>query len=629
MHNTPIQKQFSKRLSVAMLLAMILTVALLFALQTFTAQREAQKTESVQLAQAIEKMESNENAIISLKKSLDAEAVAKTNAFAFMIEQNPEILTDLPTLSRIRDFLEVDEIHVTDENGVLSYGSEPSMFGFDFATNDQTKPFLAGMTDKSFVMAQEPQPNATKGILFQYIGVARQDKPGVVQVGLRPERLETALKNNEIHNVLSGQSVGQGGFVFAVDAATGNFLAHKDAALIGTNAKEAGLTDSVVAAEETSGFVTMGAERYHYLVQSYDTMTLGAVIPVSEVYGSRNVMTLFFFISTLVIFCFLVAFISRLLHKNVTTGLHEICTDLALITGGDTNVVVNVRTNEEFNNLSDGINEMLESIKSKMEESLRVMESEEETFRQVKNISGTIQGISAGMLSVSDALTQGAHEQLEATDSLSCAFREVIGHISATSEKAHTAQNLSVTIGEQMKVGNAEMKDMVTSMGEISEHSNRIRNINKSIEDIAFQTNILALNAAVEAARAGVAGKGFSVVAEEVRNLAGKSAQSAKDTAALIEETLKSVQLGSDNARRIEKTLTDFLASAAQSTSLVGEISQMAAEQMRLVENVEQEMAHISAVVSSNTATAKESEISAAELSAQIHTLESLVGAGQ
>lgn len=625
MTQTSIEKLFSKKLRVVMMIAMILTVALIFILQTFMAQDEARKTESVQLSQTIGKMESNKISTLALKENLDAEALSKANAFSFMVSQNPELLNDLSAMKQIRDFLDVDQLHVTDEKGVLSYGTEPQMFGFDFSTNEQTKPFVAGLSDKSFQLAQEPQLNAVEGILFQYIGVARQDAPGVVQIGLRPERLEAALQNNEIANLLEGQSVGQGGFLFAIDSATKNFLYHKDSAFIGTSAQEAGIPSEVLSAEQSDGFTTIGGERYHYSTQTYDSIKIGAAIPANEVYGGRNALTIGFFLSTLVIFCFLIVFISRLIRKNVTVGLHVICEDLARITDGNNDVVVDVRTNEEFNLLTDGINEMVSSIKNKMEASIQTAKNEEMIFQQVKNISGKIQSISTGMLSVSDALTRGAHEQKEATDSLSRSFREVTGHIDTTSEKARFAYNLSVTMGEQLETGNREMQDMIDSMEEISQHSNRIRNINKGIEDIAFQTNILALNVAIEAARAGAAGKGFSVVAEEVRNLAGKSAQSAKDTAVLIEETIKSVQLGSYNAQQIAKTITDFLESASQSSRLVEEISQMAAEQLQLVRNVDQEMAHISAVVDNNTNTAQESEVSATELSTQVQTLESLV----
>lgn len=621
-----IQKQFTTRLSIAMMTAMLLTVILIFGLQTLMARREAQKTESVQLAQAIAKIESNNRATEELKEGLNAEAIAKANAFSFMVEENEDILFDQVKLDRIKTFLNVDELHVTDEKGVLSYGTEPEMFGFDFGTNEQTRPFLEGMTNKSFVLAQEPQANATKGILFQYVGVARQDAPGVVQIGLRPERLEASLKNNEVGNVLSGQSVGQNGYVFAVDTATGNFLAHPSASLIGTSALEAGLPSDAVKADKSSGFITLNNEKLHYSAQVYDTMLLGAVLPSAEVYGSRNTMTLVFFISTAVIFLFLIGFISRLLRSNVTEDLHTICNDLERITGGDTDVVVSVRTNEEFELLSDGINEMVVSIRHKMEESHRLAQNEVEAFGHVKTVSGNIHAISGRMLSVSAALTSGVQEQMESTDSLSGSVQEVTGHISATTEKAQAARELSVMIGEQLKNGNREMNEMVASMGRISEQSNRIRNINKSIEDIAFQTNILALNAAVEAARAGDAGKGFSVVAEEVRNLAGKSAQSAKDTTVLIDETMAAVQMGADNAQKTAKTLTDILENAMQSSDLVEDISSMAVEQLRLVSIVKQEMEHIAGVVASNTATAKESENSATELSAQMQMLETLVG---
>lgn len=180
------------------------------------------------------------------------------------------------------------------------------------------------------------------------------------------------------------------------------------------------------------------------------------------------------------------------------------------------------------------------------------------------------------------------------------------------------------TVGTQILESNQKMKEMIHAMQEINDSSNEISKIIKTIENIASQTNILALNAAVEATRAGSAGKGFSVVAEEVRALAGKSAEASKTTADLIESSIQKVEHGSKIASEMAAQLEFVVSGTNQAMETTIRIADDSRIQAEAVSDIQEQISQISCVVQTNSAIAQESAATSEELSSQTKMLKHL-----
>lgn len=259
---------------------------------------------------------------------------------------------------------------------------------------------------------------------------------------------------------------------------------------------------------------------------------------------------------------------------------------------------------------------------SKVKDSLlNISENLSQTIENVKSSSEQIAMASSQVASGAQSLAQGTTEQASSIEEFSATIADISMQIKNTANNADLANREVVSTSEEVINSNSQMQEMKLAMNNINAKSAQISKIIKTIEDIAFQTNILALNAAVEAARAGSAGKGFAVVADEVRNLAQKSADAAKNTTMLIEETVQAVERGSQIVDITAQSMINVVAGSDQVRDFVNDIARTSKEQSDAVSQILIGVEQISSVIQSNSATAEESAAASEELSSQADLL--------
>lgn len=223
------------------------------------------------------------------------------------------------------------------------------------------------------------------------------------------------------------------------------------------------------------------------------------------------------------------------------------------------------------------------------------------------------------------ALAQGSTEQASSVEELAATITVVAEKIRTNAEHAEESNAKTKISGDEMQEVSEKMKDLIDAMEEIKSSSDETSKIIKTIEDIAFQTNILALNAAVEAARAGEAGKGFAVVAEEVRNLAGKSAEAAQNTTSLIENIVNSIEKGNVFVGEVAEKVASVSKVSEEVSEISATISRDSAEASQSISEITIGINQISSVVQTNSATAEESAAASEEMTGQAELLKKQV----
>lgn len=301
--------------------------------------------------------------------------------------------------------------------------------------------------------------------------------------------------------------------------------------------------------------------------------------------------------------------------NNMGSNLDRIVTQISSVTGEIGNGNLNIENisafGGDFNAISDALNTIIATLNS--------------LLGDINNASEQV-NVGANQVSQSSqALAQGSTEQASSIQELTASITEIADQTKKNAVDANKARELATDVMGNAEKGNAHMTEMQRSMVDINKSSVDISKIIKVIDDIAFQTNILALNAAVEAARAGQHGKGFAVVAEEVRTLAARSADAAKETTGLIEGSISKVQEGTKIADETAGALDEIVGGIVQVNDLIGNIATASNEQATGIAQINMGVEQVAQVVQQNSATAEESAAASEELSGQSVLLKNMI----
>lgn len=301
----------------------------------------------------------------------------------------------------------------------------------------------------------------------------------------------------------------------------------------------------------------------------------------------------------------------HLTFAEMSMYINEISDVLGTMAKGDFTVKINREYKGEFAAIKQAIDEILDNIGT--------------IITNINISSDEVYNGSSQMAAGSQMLADGTTTQASAIQELTSTIADISENTKRNAADTVRANEVFADTERLINQQNQQTQSMLAAMEEIKNKSAEISNIIKTIDDIAFQTNILALNAAVEAARAGAAGKGFAVVAEEVRNLASKSAEAAKTTTELIESSIAAVANGSEIANATAESLKQVMVLSKESQKLIEGINQATNEQAQSIGEVTTGLSQISDVVQQNSATAEQTAASSEELSAQSHNLKDLV----
>lgn len=463
---------------------------------------------------------------------------------------------------------------------------------------------------------------------------------------------------------LSSVKIGESGYITLFDP-TKTIAFHPDSSLVGKNISEVDYSENIAQAinnnetQKSLSYVRDG-QAYQgsvYYLEAFGGVVLG-ILPQAEYnsYISETVLS----ITICFVACIIVlGVIVTLFGFNITRSVRKLTHVAGKIAAGELNVNVDVTGSDEVAVLGYNISRIVARLKTYMEyideicDVLLEIGKGNLDFTLEHDYAGEFSRVKDELLRVQKLLSQTLHEVVVAADEVSTGAEQVsIGAQSqaqGATEQAASAEQLTATVAQiseqinssthhlesaneemtavvtEIRSGDQKMEHMLQAMNEITQSSLEIEKIIKSIEDIAFQTNILALNAAVEAARAGQAGKGFAVVADEVRNLAGKSAEASKTTATLIEKALVAVQNGKTIADETAASFHRVFEGVNRVAEQTSHVVQNSEEQDKQVQQTAIGVDQISSVIQTNSATAEEAAAASEQLAGQARMMKNLV----
>lgn len=355
------KKTLTKKLCMVIISVMLLTLALNYFLQREIA-RDAMCRSSVLKLEQIEKiLDDNQKEMEELKQSLEKEYITLAKAAAYMIENDQYFTNSTKELRNIAKLLQIDELHLFTPEGELYAGTQPKYFGYTFHSGKQMEFFLPMLSDTSLELCQDMTPNTAENKLMQYTAVWREDKKGIIQIGIRPNRLLKEMEKNELSYIFSKIPEEQQTSIFAIDQQTGEIVGSTKSALIGQKASEIGLPFTELSKEKEE-FIKMDTEDGYFVFSNIDSYLIGICQEKEKMYEDipQSMFLVAFYL--FMISGFMIVSILFLLDYYIIRDLKNIMGTMDRITRGDLDTVVRLTGAPEFVELGEQINKMVKSL---------------------------------------------------------------------------------------------------------------------------------------------------------------------------------------------------------------------------------------------------------------------------
>lgn len=500
---------------------------------------------------------------VSVKRQeISKEYLEKAKILAYVIKQNPEFVQNNAVLFDMAASLGVDEIHITDEKGVIRWGTVASFYGMDFNADESMKPFAQALDNTDFELVQEPTIRSSDNVLFQYAGVGRKDKPGIIQIGVAPKKLQNELDKADISSISKNSAFGAEGKVIIINNDSDIIISHINSSIQGKKAAEFDWGKKIRESKSGEFKYFLDGTEYFMKYQVSGENIICATIPVKEFtqgLGALLQNTVMISAAALIL-CIIIIFL--LLKINIINEIVKLMKLIKTIGEGDLTKSVDIRSSKEFSRLSEGINLMTNNLKeiiekvfnmthSLKESGERLADSAEMSSKGASEIAVTINELSEGANDQADRATKGAitaKDVLDKAEAISQSIEDTVKSTGLTKDTVLEGVEIIKYQNEKMQESVIRAKNLGSSINNLSKRADEIGDIIDVITSIADQTNMLALNAAIEAARAGEVGKGFAVVADEVRKLAEGSTKAALQISEIIVQIQSSVENAKEQA---------------------------------------------------------------------------------